>query len=1574
MAIDTLSSIEKARQELIDKGMRNPLINYRLPRGKGLEIVRERSEDIYRLMVRETKAMDFQPDKSQPIATVKPSSSLDTPELPEDGSDSDMGQPEDVSLDLDPARFTDTHLQTAHPDQELQKRLRNTSEDARVFMEERGVNPLYLTLGELVWYDAESSDKGRRSPLILIPVTLGRKSINAKFTVQYTEAGVGENISLREALRDNFKLTFPSLAEEDSEGFDEATFDVMRYFAKIEQCIADFPKWEVRKDSINLGFFSFGKFMMYRDLDETLWPADVKPSQHPIVRAILGDGFERRDGDNTAGSPERATLEAYLALGNNSLVMDADSSQTAAIMAIKNGQSLAIQGPPGTGKSQTIANTIAELVGVGKTVLFVAEKMAALEVVKRRMDTLGLGDLCLELHSDKAKKSAVLGELQKTYKLTEPTNSNPDLSELESSRKALEAYDTQLHTPIHQTGLTPYRVYGEYLKLKAVLHTIDLPKWSIGNLKTWRIDDYQDRLDLVRDFQRKLAQDGKPKDNPFVWAGLTSFGAMLREDLERGMRELLKLLSALSDHVASLVELLGLNEPASLFGVERIKSLGAAFTHIPAEFDLEAALEDWSRLAPKMRDLVDVGQEFNKLTAPIAGQYHETAWSHNLAAVQQGLAKANFFTQLFNASVRKAKADFDSLVTTPPPSRGDRLKLAETLAQAQKRKAQLEEHETLAKRWFPDLWKGHRTDWEALSNLERSLTELSKAVRDGDIPKRVIAEITTSSRRKTSEAGHRLQTDFDSFQGLLEELLDKIDYSLDRRVDIKRLNLRELRAHLETWLVSLDQLQAMVSFNEIRRRFADKGFESFYDAVIAWEHAPDHTVNFFNYRWFGQLSDDALESRPALKAFERTTHDYRQGRFRDLDASHLQTNRLTLVKAHHQRLSKLSSSTGKMSVLNAEFNKKRKHKPIQRLIEEAYGAIQALKPVFMMSPMSVAAYLKPGTIEFDVLIFDEASQIRTAEALGCVLRAKQVVVVGDEQQMPPSNFFERESDSDDDETALSDYESILKLFIAKGIDQKMLRWHYRSEHESLIAVSNKEFYDSNLLIAPSPHPTSATVGLRLHRQTDSVYGDSVNREEAKTVAAAMIRHAQTSPELTLGVVAFSQKQMQAIRDALEVLRRQNPDCEAFFNGHPREPFFIKNLENVQGDERDVIFISIGYGRQADGRVSMSFGPLNREGGHRRLNVLISRARKRCEVFTNLSHEDISLERTSARGVAALKRFLQYAETGKIDLDRASGREPDSPFEEAVGKRLRDKGYAIDYQVGTAGFFIDLAVIDPNHPGKYVLGIECDGASYHSSASARDRDRLRQSILESKGWRIHRVWSTEWFKYPDRELDRIVKAIDEALRNTGADKVHSQEAPPQFTIERSALAPTPTEIPQPEYGVEAYTRYQDREINQYSDIDDVPTFLFDQIAREIITMEAPIHFDEFARRISRTFQIGNTTKRVKEAIRTRLGALKIRIDGEEFIPSSQPVKIRDRSGLPAESRKFEYIHSSEIRLIAKKICQNSIDIGLEELIAETCRTVGFARITQQMKERVQPIVHEMAKTGQLIERNGMYRAP
>jgi very-short-patch-repair endonuclease len=554
-----------------------------------------------------------------------------------------------------------------------------------------------------------------------------------------------------------------------------------------------------------------------------------------------------------------------------------------------------------------------------------------------------------------------------------------------------------------------------------------------------------------------------------------------------------------------------------------------------------------------------------------------------------------------------------------------------------------------------------------------------------------------------------------------------------------------------------------------------------------------HLVPAFRFLLYHTLAKRAFDENTDLVTFSGTTLEETRKQFAATDRQIIELQRLRIASVVDRRSIPVGKHTGpvkswtEQSLINNEISKQKRHLPIRQLVHRAGAALQAMKPCFMMGPLSVAQYLDPRKLAFDLVVMDEASQLRPEDALGAVARGGQLVVVGDPKQLPPTNFFQRvaleEDDLNDDEelTAIEESESILDVASVLFQPIRRLRWHYRSRHHSLIAFSNREFYDGDLIVFPSAHHESPELGIKYHRVAAGSFVERRNFTEASVVVDAIVNHIERRPHESLGVVALNFEQRELIEDLLD----QRLRTEVFApilreRSNEREPLFIKNLENVQGDERDVIFISTTYGPDAKGNQFQRFGPINGPNGHRRLNVLFTRARKRTEVFSSLDPDKLLVNDNSARGLRALKQYLQYARTGILESGDDSTGEPVNDFERSVGNVLKHRGFQVACQVGVAGFFVDLAIRHPGRPGTYLLGVECDGASYHSGRSARDRDRLRQEILESQGWTIHRIWSTDWFNSRAAEVSRLSRRIDELL-DAGPEYVQSKLA--QQTRER-----------------------------------------------------------------------------------------------------------------------------------------------------------------------------------------------
>ena len=572
------------------------------------------------------------------------------------------------------------------------------------------------------------------------------------------------------------------------------------------------------------------------------------------------------------------------------------------------------------------------------------------------------------------------------------------------------------------------------------------------------------------------------------------------------------------------------------------------------------------------------------------------------------------------------------------------------------------------------------------------------------------------------------------------------------------------------------------------------GLEKFVLSIESKKVPAELAGLVFDYVTYRSIGRNIYKSLPVLEGFSGVKHEKVRSDFASLDRELISLTgksfayEIDSMKDVPDGVSgyKASERT-EMQLLWNELGKQRRHLPIRQLIKRAGRAIQALKPCFMMGPMSVAQYLEQGTIDFDMIVMDEASQLRPEESLGAIARGEQLIVVGDPKQLPPMNFFDRLIDDGDEDndpefsTVFTGSESILDICQQLFHPVRTLRWHYRSQHESLIAFSNHHFYNGKLIVFPSRFDRNNRLGVRYRYVKNGVYLDRKNVPEAQRVVDSVIEHMIKYPEESLGVVTLNQSQRDLIEDLFDKKMRIIDETQTFISEWEEKgwPFFIKNLENVQGDERDVIFISTTFGK-APGTTKprQNFGPISRPDGWRRLNVLFTRSRRKIELFTSMLPDDIILDVKTPAGTRALRDYLDYAKRGVLTVTEVSGREPDSDFEVSVMEMLQNNGYEVVPQLGVAGFFIDLTVRNPDRPGEFLVAIECDGATYHSSSSARDRDRIRQDILESLGWkdRIWRIWSTDWFFSPRQESERLLEFIKERRAHS------SSEPPPEYEYE------------------------------------------------------------------------------------------------------------------------------------------------------------------------------------------------
>jgi superfamily I DNA and/or RNA helicase/very-short-patch-repair endonuclease len=1558
-----VNQLEITRKELLDMGLRgNPMLSFVHNKSKTLEIVDELSEEIFNVLITCQKSMKFLPI---PKGT-----------LPEDGDETGIRLAqitEYLSESVGSDRHTDNALQTRLAADKLDLRLMKVNAEAKTYIEEQGVDILYLALGFVNWYEDVNSDRQRKAPLILIPVELRRATAKDGFKVAYTEAELGPNLTLAAKFKSDFNIVLPDFEDE---------FNVSEYFSAVKDSISKESRWSVAENEIALGFFSFGKFQMYKDLDGKTWPEDSQPSEHPVLTAMFDKGFTYNDYENSF--PDHNKEEIINCSELCHFVYDSDPSQTEAALKAAAGNNLVIQGPPGTGKSQTITNIIADAIASNKTVLFVAEKMAALEVVKRRLDECHIGEAVLEIHSHKANKNAILDSIKKSLHQDVPVvpNRQNEIRQLQETRKQLDDYCNAVNAPILNFSATYINALGHFIRLTDELAEVEICEIPFEKLRSWDDDKITEVLNKLSEIQALLSEMGPVSNNPFNISRKTSFSPIEQQKSEKLISVTLQLIKNITSSISIIANAINVAIPQSNQETNVFINNASLAIDAPNLQGVDIKNGNWLLKKQQLQDLVKAGSAISTLDSRNKDVVLPQIYDADIFKLRNTLKTiGSKWWKVFSGEFRRAKSSLQSYCKNElSANTQDWLTLLDEVMEYQANMKVFNDAKIAGEQLFAGQWQGLSSDWDALTNLVLWMVSLHEKMEEGKSSKDIFDFLNSSHELiGQKEQLKTIQSDVNNLTLNLSDLEQIFELTSTSQFNENK-SYGELNALLMMWIDSISSIYQVARYNLLLQDFSSYELIELEKSIGQWNLEPKLLSSILLFNWYQGLVNYAYGLHDAIKHFDASSHEYIQKEFKELDAQLMNFSQESLVSKLHARLPSVNAK-GQIETLRKEFGKKRRHMPIRKLISKAAEGIQRIKPIFMMSPMSVATYLPQGEIEFDMVIFDEASQIKVADAMGSILRGKQTIVVGDSKQMPPTDFFGKAMMLDEveaDESMTADLESVLSLFVVGGSPESMLKTHYRSRHESLIAFSNDEFYERKLRIFPSPGTMVKAKGLIFNHNPETIYERGTSRTnplEAQQIAQAVLKHSIEHPDLTLGVVAFSMAQREAIMLEVERLRREHNELEAFFHIAPQgEGLFVKNLENVQGDERDVIYISIGYGRTDTGKVTQSFGPLNKEGGQRRLNVLVTRARLTMVVFCNFTAEDIKVNAESSWGLKAFRNFLHFAQHGELLATNETGKIPDSPFEEEVIKVIKDLGYDVEPQVGCSGYYLDIAVRDPLHSGRYLLAVECDGASYHGSASARDRDRMRQGVLEGLGWRFHRIWSTDWFRNRKDQSVRLKNAIEVAIENQRKSEGPSSLKKPnvvkeQFTIQREEKI----EIAKFSLSEYVQTDIQELPLSRNLTIYDEADENIIKALLHIINIESPIHGTLLTQRLCAFYDLSRAGAKIRSIVDLCLDTLKcsneIEMISDFIYKTNKEVVARDRSSLSSSHRKFELVSPEEIKSVFLYVIHESISVNAKDAMLETVKYFGYSKVTALVESRFKQICVDLINAGEISNSTG-----
>lgn len=1474
---------------------------------------------------------------------------------------------------------------------------------ARTGLEEGGANTLYLALGMLKWREAEKAEAVHTAPLILVPVGLTRQSVRSGFRLTRHDDETIVNPTLLQLLKSAFELSVPGL---DLTPTDDKGVDVQRILQAFRLAVREIAGWEVQ-ESAWLGIFSFTKYLMWKDLQDR---TEALKANRVVSHLVdhPGEAFTTHVRD-----------ERYERLDENYKPQDilapllSDSSQLKAICAVDSGHDLVLEGPPGTGKSQTITNLIAHCLAKGKSVLFVSEKMAALEVVHTRLSKIGLGPFCLELHSAKAKKSEVLQQLGAALAVAGRMTTdewNVEADRLSRLRQGLNGFVQALHRR-HANGLTAFDAIGLCMA-HARVESSPMP---------WADADVHSTADLLtlRETARRIAALGQAlptlRDHSLALIGQVNWSPSWQDDLLGSADAAAAAIGALKQRSEPLAKLLHI-APAgqSIEGYAALDQLAEVLLAAPKVPPGLAKQANDERTRSRVASLVAHGKVRQRRWDEIG-----TGWAPQLAKFRATELKAEW-SQATNAwwpkswfAKRSVLARLASVrLDAKPPTPEAVARAFEPLSDVNDEDEFLRSMQADAESLLQESFSGVDTDWRAVEAHNAWAAEFARALG-------ALAHTQSLGIDGAQALNARLVPLFGEQRGMLlpsglvgaslvayRDAFADLSAKLLRMTDLSRPTepltgpsgadgaLERVTALVQRWKEGKGDLKPWCLWRKVRDEALAQGLQGLVTSVESGAITLLQVEAHFEFSYQNWWLKKTFDKDATLREFSSSDHERKIGEFRQVDARFQELTKAYIVAQLSARVPAATAVTvgadSEMGRLRRELQKQKRHMPVRQLVQGLPTLLPKLKPCLLMSPLSVAQYLDARHAQFDLVVFDEASQIPVWDAVGVIARGKQLVVVGDPKQLPPTSFFAKSTDDGDGDGdgQVEDLESILDECLGAGMNRLSLKWHYRSRHESLITFSNVRYYGSELVTFPSP--VTSDVAVKFH-PVAGVYdrgGSRTNKAEAEAVVSAIEKHFTAAGlKSSVGVVTFNQTQQALIETLLEVRRRQNAALDRALSEAKQEELFIKNLENVQGDERDIIFFSITYGPDAAGKVTMNFGPLNGEGGHRRLNVAVSRAREGVVIFSTLRPEQIDLSRVRAAGVRDLKHYLEFALSGPRALVAASaptGLGPDSPFESAVATMLRDKGWTVHTQVGCSGYRIDMAVVDPRAPGRYLLGIECDGASYHSSASARDRDRLRQHVLESLGWKLHRIWSTDWWFSPDRELQKLQAQLEAVVAQESSaspdelpevvEETVIQEEPPLF----AGLAPietAPSRMPE-------LAKYVPADIvggkpEAFYELGAAP-LIRDGVAR-IIMQEGPVPDSVLFERVARAWGLKRTGPRIVERLQRLVPGEAIRTTdgGKTFYwpPGTKPEgwsNFRVADDNERSKRHVSDVPLEEIGALVKHLLEQAGASSRQDLARTACKLLGMSRTPAEAEARVDAAIQRLLRSAQVREEDGYLR--
>jgi hypothetical protein len=1525
--------------------------------------------------------------------------------------------PEKINETLNKLLVADKALGVSGNEKQVAATLKRLISSSKASIQETGVNNLFMTFGSLTWdKDPESPAAGQvTSPLFLLPITIKHLGKN-RFTFELDDTeDTTPNETLALALS-KYGINIPLLSNPES---DSSGIDIPKLLNQVREQVLVVNKktnWIVSEDA-TIGTFDFSSFHMWKDLNNN-WAELAKV---PLVKHLIDtDGtkpFVEGDGKDVEFTSDQLDAEI------EKLPIPSDETQVRAILKSLSNKSFVIQGPPGTGKSQTITNLLARNLQEGKKVLFMSEKPAALAVVKTRLDGIGLGKFVLDLHDKGTKPSAIRSQLLDALDAApeaDKTALDAATAAYDTALRTLATYPKKLHDidPKHNESI--YSARDRMLSIPGS-QSLTLSRDIVNKLDNKSLREFIEKL---RDLPEVGTSAGTFSTNRWSFSTVTT--KTLSLDAKEKIKSEVTLLAKLLNQLAS--------DSSSISLLENLESLSEFRNLVP--FSLQDLPNSADLALARSNEGGLVRHELKAaLSKLIAASSKSTYFQEKLASVDLDLIQAALneaeSAKLFKGKKLEGVAQKLNLHLATQVNK-------ETVSVAYKQIKDLVEQ---ARKVFELAGRTiglKPVDEElffspsGLSDLEEQIARLESVI-----------EATSETANKNAKllltvisAGDTAK--FEALAGvstLVVSIFEELEASEETIANWKNGATfgKAILDCYQAWLddsnnTDLRQLTRWALVIEMLNPLLEAGQRDAVQEILIGAIAYDVVSNAFERGFLSHLFWKLLDDKD-LHNFDGVGHDSKIVQL-DKAISDLRKYNQALIASQvvAGRGFESTARVGVSGALRTELGKQKSQLPVRVLLQRFWETVTQVAPIVAASPDSVARFLDINTAKFDLVVFDEASQIRVATAIGALGRAKQAIIVGDSKQMPPTANFRKADGSgevefdEEDSYGLNDQESILSMATVSQIPDIMLSWHYRSQDEILIAFSNKEIYEGKLSSFPSPRMGEQPLSerkLRFEYEEGNYYvssrkrkesdeegeveaGPSTNLAEAKRVVQEIQKYVKASKSgpVSVGVITMNEQQRNLIQKLLEATEDATLSRMMNHEIFPEDYIFVRALEKVQGDERDVILFSLGFAPESKGaRLNLTFGPLTKGGSERRLNVAITRARKEMVVFASFRPEQMDLPETASRGMKLLKKFLEFASQGNIDLRTASNATAEDRHRSDIAKALSAAGLKVVERLGMSKFRVDLAIADPRDESKSILGILLDGRGWLDRKTSADREVLPSTVLvKNMKWPgIERIWLPMWLRDPAHEVERIVAAVNAAV---AADELKAsvveepEEVESDDVIELDDLMSMVDE-PKLEVAPQAKTS---KAVGLGVNIDEIPHFttLLDRVMvddkkyiqflhhpkvielvvmliNELTKVEGPVASKRATSFVAKCFGLKSVQAARQEEILEAIPVSKFKRDPEDFIfPAGIDPKKFDTWSKQSDSsqRAISDISLVELANAMATICSKTAGMESAELCKQTALAFGTTRLTTAIEKRLFDAEQHGVKLGRLRQEGGV----